>query len=122
MPRKSDARTVRTPTTTAVHRTLGEVTPLQRTVTSNGTPALRVKCPDGQERTILLLKSYWETPLPALFAVPTDPPKRTRARAENVRASVQTDDLADLDARLDDEGAVIAVQDYTAETKRFLLE
>jgi hypothetical protein len=52
--------------------------PLQRIVTSGGTPALRVRCEDGAERTIALLTQYWVTPITQLLAVSTEPPKRAK--------------------------------------------
>jgi hypothetical protein len=91
------------PVAAVIHRVFGECSPIQRIVTANGLPALRVRCPDGTERTIALLKEHWLTPLPALFAVPTDPPKRTRAKGENVRATGQeADELSALETRLED--------------------
>ena len=97
---------------TAVHKVYGEVIPLQLVSTSAGRPALRVRCPDGQERVILLLETFWVTPIAELLSVSTEPPKRGKAKsgaAGNVQTladgrtglSSEADELRDLDERLD---------------------
>ena len=80
-----------TPPTSPVHRSYGEVTPLQRVITDSGMPALRVKCPDGQVRTFLLEQQYWATPILHLLNIGSNPPKRTKKRepAPDGRAALE---------------------------------